>query len=71
VKKAARRFSSVAREPCAPEPAVQFKLIRRASHTYSVRVGFHWRALGRAEDTTIIWFWIGSHADYDKLISQT
>jgi len=35
---------------------------------YSVRVGLHYRALGTAVDDGIIWFWIGTHADYDKLI---
>jgi hypothetical protein len=29
-----------------------------------------YRALGLLEDDTIIWFWIGSHADYDDLISR-
>jgi len=37
---------------------------------YSVRVGKGWRALGLVEGDTISWFWIGSHADYEKLLSQ-
>jgi hypothetical protein len=27
-----------------------------------------YRALGVRRDDTIVWFWIGSHADYDKLL---
>jgi len=35
---------------------------------YSVRIGRGWRALGLLEEETVTWFWIGSHADYDRLI---
>ena len=35
---------------------------------YSVRVGLGWRWVFW-EDNTISWFWIGSHAEYDTLIS--
>lgn len=34
----------------------------------SVRVGVHFRALGVEAPDGIVWFWIGSHAEYDKLI---
>ncbi len=37
---------------------------------YSVRIGRGWRALGyKTDGTTIIWFWIGSHSDYDRILS--
>ena len=36
--------------------------------TWSVRVGAHYRALGADHEGGILWFWIGSHAEYDKLI---
>jgi hypothetical protein len=39
--------------------------------TYSARVGIGYRDLGALDGDTIIWFWIGSHADYDKLLEQT
>ncbi len=35
---------------------------------WSARVGAHYRALGFDHDDAILWFWIGSHADYDKLM---
>ncbi|MGI8732837.1 MAG: hypothetical protein ACR2LM_06000 [Pyrinomonadaceae bacterium] len=35
---------------------------------WSVRVGAHYRALGLDAADSIVWFWIGSHADYDKLV---
>jgi hypothetical protein len=31
-------------------------------------VGLHWRAMGTDVETGIQWFWIGSHADYDRLV---
>ena len=47
-------------------PSLHFKQI---GNLWSVRVGKHFRALGLNKDEGIVWFWIGSHADYDKLIS--
>lgn len=49
-------------------PGLRFKPIQGHDGLYSVRVGRGWRALGRLEGDTVIWFWIGSHADYDGLI---
>jgi hypothetical protein len=48
-------------------PGLQFKRIHNQEDVYSVRVGIGWRALGLLEGDTISWFWIGSHAEYDKL----
>jgi hypothetical protein len=35
-----------------------------------VRVGLYYRALGVAVDGGVLWFWIGTHAHYDKLIAR-
>jgi hypothetical protein len=41
---------------------------KRGRIYYSVCVGLHYRALaGRLPDTWL-WFWIGPHAEYDKLL---
>ena len=37
---------------------------------YSVRIGKGYRAVGQRDKKGILWFWIGSHAEYDKLLSQ-
>jgi hypothetical protein len=50
-------------------PGSRSKLIRSAEPIYSVRVTRDYGALGLREDDTIIWSWIGSHVDYDGLIS--
>jgi hypothetical protein len=48
-------------------PSLQFKRIE--GRLYSARVGISCRVLGeRTEDDLVVWGWIGSHADYDKLI---
>ena len=46
-------------------PSLHFKKIGRL---WSVRVGAHYRALGLDKPEGVVWFWIGSHADYDKLL---
>ena len=51
-------------------PAVRFKQIRPNQPIYSARIGLGWRALGLLEGDTVIWFWIGSHSDYDRLIER-
>ena len=34
----------------------------------SVRVGLHHRALAVRIPDGLLWFWIGTHADYDRLL---
>ncbi len=51
-------------------PSLHFKRINMQEPIYSVRIAKGWRVLGLIEGNTIIWFWIGSHADYSKLLSQ-
>lgn len=46
-------------------PSLHFK---RAGAYWSIRVGIHYRALGRLQDGTLYWFWIGRHAEYDRLV---
>ncbi len=47
-------------------PGLRFKKIHNHESLYSIRIGRGWRALGLQEDDTMTW--IGSHADYDKMI---
>ena len=46
-------------------PSLHFKKVGRF---VSVRVGLSHRALGMETSDGVLWFWIGSHSDYDKLI---
>jgi hypothetical protein len=51
-------------------PSLHFKLVHAKPPTYSVRIGLAYRAVGVLADDTIIWYWVGSHADYDLLLKQ-
>ena len=48
-------------------PSLHFKKVGRF---WSVRVGLHYRALAVEHEGEVLWFWIGSHADYDKLLGH-
>jgi hypothetical protein len=48
-------------------PSLHFKRIGRY---WSVRVGLHHRALAVEHEATLVWFWVGSHAQYDRLIGM-
>jgi hypothetical protein len=51
-------------------PGLRFKRIHNSDTLYSVRVGYGYRAVGLLEDDEITWIWIGSHADYDRLLGS-
>lgn len=42
--------------------------LKQVGRYWSVRVGLRHRALGVEIENGILWFWIGSHAEYDGLI---
>lgn len=51
--------------------SLQFKRISKRKQVYSVRVGKGYRALGvRGENDEIVWYWIGSRGDYNKLLKM-
>ncbi len=51
-------------------PSLAFKRVGHRYPAYSIRVGLGWRALGFLDKDTVVWFWIGSHADYERLIRK-
>lgn len=50
-------------------PSLHFKKVGKKKHLWSVRVGEHYRALGLDKSEGVVWFWIGTHAEYDKLLT--
>jgi len=60
-----RNFQALKKDP--KHPSLHFKKIGRY---WSVRVGIRYRALAVEVENDLLWFWIGSHADYDKLIRR-
>lgn len=49
-------------------PSLHFKPVHATRPIYAARVGLGYRALAVRESDVIIWFWIGTHADYDRLL---
>jgi hypothetical protein len=49
-------------------PSLHFKKVGNKNHLWSVHIGIHYRALGLDKSEGVIWFWIGTHAEYNKLI---
>lgn len=47
-------------------PSLHFK---RIGNFWSARVGRNYRALAVEDGKDFIWVWIGSHAEYDRLIN--
>ncbi len=62
-----RNFKQLKANPY--HPSLHFKKVGRRKQLWSVRVGEHYRALGRDKPEGVVWFWIGTHGDYDKLLS--
>jgi len=51
-------------------PSLRFKKVHTTEPIYSARINIDYRALGIIDGKEIIWFWIGSHAEYEKLLDQ-
>ena len=42
--------------------------LKRVRKFWSVRIGIKYRALAVEIEEALLWFWIGTHAEYDKLV---
>jgi hypothetical protein len=49
-------------------PGLQFKKLEGEDDLYSVRIGLGYRALAIMKKDRVIWYWIGSHSGYDRLV---
>jgi hypothetical protein len=49
-------------------PGLHFKKLEGEDDIYSARVGLDYRALAVMKKDRIVWYWIGSHSDYDRLV---
>jgi len=48
-------------------PSLHFKNV---GDFVSVRIGIAHRALGIKVSDGVLWFWVGSHADYDRVVGD-
>lgn len=60
-----RAYEDLERDP--RHPSLHFKNVGKF---WSVRVGRHHRALGVQLDDAVVWFWIGDHDEYDRLLRR-
>ena len=61
-KLADQNFALLKNDP--RHPSLHLKKVGRHR---SVRVGNHYRAVGVESTQGILWYWIGTHADYDRM----
>ena len=61
-------YRTFVRDP--QHPSLRLKPVHSTRPVYSARVGLGYRALAVREGEVWIWFWIGSHAEYDRLLTQ-
>jgi hypothetical protein len=48
-------------------PSLHFKRIHASRPVFSVRISIDYRAIGIMDGDSIVWSWIGSHAEYDRI----
>jgi mRNA-degrading endonuclease RelE of RelBE toxin-antitoxin system len=51
-------------------PSLRFKRVHPSAPIYSARVNDDYRVLGRRDGDDIVWFWIGTRAEYDHLTAR-
>jgi hypothetical protein len=49
-------------------PGLQFKKLEGEDSIYSARIGLGYRALAVMKADHVVWYWIGSHSEYDRLV---
>jgi len=51
-------------------PGLHFKRVHSRRPIFSLRVTQDYRAVGILQNDEMIWFWMGSHSEYNKLLKQ-
>lgn len=51
-------------------PSLRFRKVHPTRPIYSARIDIHYRALGVRDAETVVWFWVGSHDDYERLLRR-
>ena len=65
-RQAVRAYRTFSENP--QHPGLRFKCVHPTQPIYSVRINRDYRAVGVIDGDAIIWFWIGSHTDYERLL---
>jgi hypothetical protein len=51
-------------------PSLRYKKVHDTLPIYSVRIDRDWRAVGTLQQGAMVWFWIGPHDEYERLLSH-
>lgn len=51
-------------------PGLNFKKVSATQPLYSARVTLDYRVIGIRDNDTIIWIWIGSHTEYERILAS-
>ena len=51
-------------------PGLEFKKVHGTRQVYSARVNDDFRVVGVMDGNDIVWFWIGKHQEYERLLKQ-
>jgi len=66
--KKVRRLADANYEILKADPSYPSLHFKRIGKYRTIRVGLHYRALAVEVPEGLLWFWIGSHAQYDKIL---
>ncbi len=50
-------------------PSLHFKKLGGYEQIWSVRINEQYRAVGERKGATVVWIWIGTHNEFDKLFA--
>ena len=51
-------------------PSLRFRRLQGSEDRFSIPVGDHCRALGKLSGGKVIWVWIGTHSEYDRVVGS-
>ena len=67
-RRARQAFAQFERDPFYP--GLHFKHVNKKLGIWSARVDDQYRVLGYRRGDEIRWFWIGTHSEYDTLLTR-
>jgi len=51
-------------------PSLKFKKVHASLPIFSARVDLDWRTVGVLKADTMVWFFVGPHSEYERLLKQ-
>jgi len=63
-----QKLADQAYEHLKQDPRYPSVRLKKAGRFWSARVGANYRAVAVESKDALVWFWIGTHAEYDKLL---